>query len=73
VLVLTGHELFSLSGVPYCWKGMSIPGWAERTHTLLDACNATQAIHLGMPHWQEAWSAEVQKGIRDRDKKKLSG
>jgi hypothetical protein len=23
---------------------------------LLGACNATQAIHLGMPHWQEASS-----------------
>ena len=70
VLLLTGHELFSLSGVPYCWRGMSIPDWAKRAHTLLDTCNATQAIHLGMPHWQEIWSAELEKRLRRRDKRK---
>jgi hypothetical protein len=69
VLVLTGHELFSLSGVPQCWKGMSIPGWAERTHTLLGTCNATQAIHLAMPHWQEVWSAEVEKKLQRKGKR----
>jgi hypothetical protein len=61
VLVLTGHELFSQFGVPHCWDAISIPEWAKRTHTLLGACDATQAIHLQMPHWQEAWTAEREK------------
>ncbi len=66
VLVLTGHELFSLYGVPHCWDAISIPDWAKRTHTLLGACNATEAIHLGMPHWQEAWTAERAKKKKRR-------
>jgi hypothetical protein len=61
VLVLTGHELFSTFGAPRCWKDMSAPGWTERTYTLLGTCNATQAIHLGLPSWQEAWTAERAK------------
>jgi hypothetical protein len=70
VLVLTGHELFNLSGAPYCWDGMSIPPWAKNVHTLLDVCNATQSIHLGLPHWQETWRAEFQKKQERRKKTK---
>jgi hypothetical protein len=73
VLVLTGHELFSNRGVPHCWDGIPIPGWAKNTHTLLGACNATQAIHLGMPHWQESWSVEREKRRKRKDRKKLAG
>jgi hypothetical protein len=57
VLLLTGNELFSQVGAPHCWDGIVIPDWAKRTHTLLDLCNATQAIYLGLPHWQETWRA----------------
>src|SRR5258708_37198105 len=70
VLVLTGHELFSLTGAPHCWDGMAIPPWARNTHTLLDVCNATQSIHLGLPHWQETWRAEFEKKQERRRKTK---
>jgi hypothetical protein len=68
VLVLTGSELFSFHGAPYCWDGRSIPEWAKRAHTLLDVCNATQAIHLGLPHWQETWRIEYEKRRSRRNK-----
>jgi hypothetical protein len=70
VLVLTGRELFSLRGAPYCWDGNSIPEWAKNAHTLLDVCNATQAIHLGLPHWQETWRIENQKRRSRRNKER---
>jgi hypothetical protein len=69
VLVLTGHELFSQVGAPHCWDAISIPEWAKRTHTLLGVCNTTQAIHLEMPNWQEAWSAEFEKKKKRKTKK----
>ncbi len=61
VLILTGQELFSHIGAPYCWDGISIPGWAKNTHTLLNLCNATQSIYLSVPHWQETWGKEYEK------------
>jgi hypothetical protein len=73
VLVLTGHELFSTSGAPGCWREMSIPGWARNTHTLLGTCNATQVIHLGLPDWQESLRAEFEKKRARKDRKKLEG
>ena len=73
VLVLTGHELFSLYGVPNCWNALAIPDWTKRTHTLLGACNATQAIHLGMPHWHEAWKAEREKKKRRKRRAATAG
>jgi hypothetical protein len=69
VLVLTGHELFSTLGAPSCWKELSIPDWAKQAYTLLSVCNATQAIHLGMPLWQETWSAEFEKKQKRKSKK----
>ena len=70
VLILTGQELFHYSGAPHCWDGLSIPEWArERTHSLLALCNATQAIYLGLPHWQETWREQFEK---KRKKRKLS-
>lgn len=61
VLVLTGHELFDDFGPPTCWEGLSIPDWTKRAHSLLETCNATQAVHLGLPHWQATWAAEYEK------------
>jgi hypothetical protein len=60
VLILTGTELFDFIGPPHCWDGITIPEWAKRAHTVLEVCNATQSIHLGLPHWQETWEAQFQ-------------
>ena len=72
VLVLTGQELFNHFGAPTCWKDLAVPEWIKRTHTLLDQCNATQAIYLGLPHWQETWSKEFEKK-RARKQKRAIG
>ena len=71
VLVLTGHELFGFEGPPYCWKGLTVPDWAKNAHSILDICNATQSIHLGLPHWQELWHAEFEKRQKRRAKRKV--
>lgn len=57
VVVLTGHELFSEAGPPYCWDG--VPGAADirrrfrSTGSLLDLADATQQLHLGMEPYHE--------------------
>jgi hypothetical protein len=69
VLVLTGHELFARFSPPHCWDGLTIPGWAKQAYSLLEVCNATQAIHLGMPLWAETWNAEFEKKRQRKQKK----
>ena len=51
VLILTGNELFNHVKPPHCWKDMTVPDWTSRSYSLLDWCNSTQAIYLGLPHW----------------------
>ena len=71
VLVLTGHELFGRFSPPHCWDGLTIPGWAKEAYSLLAVCNATQAIHLGMPLWAETWNAEFEKKRQRKQKKPM--
>ncbi len=66
VLILTGRELFSLFGAPHCWDGVSIPDWAKHNTSLLNLCNATQAIYLGAPHWSETWQKEFEERRKRR-------
>ena len=61
VLILTGHELFDHVGAPHCWKDVAVPDWAKRVHSILELCNATQSIHLGLPHWHETWRQDFEK------------
>ena len=67
VLILTGHELFNHFGAPTCWKDLTVPDWAKRAHSILEVCNATQAIHLGLPHWQETWRKDFEKRRKGRE------
>ena len=53
VMVLTAHELMGRMGPPFCWKdaGGKMAQFAEhyRGHDdLLELCDATQQLHLGM-------------------------
>jgi hypothetical protein len=66
VLILTGHELFDFFGAPHCWKNLAVPDWAKRAHSILDLCNATQAIYLGFPHWQETWRKDFERRRKKR-------
>jgi hypothetical protein len=64
VLILTGTELFDFARPPHCWEGITIPEWAKRAYTILEICNATQSIYLGLPHWSETWSTQFEKRRR---------
>lgn len=60
VLILTGRELFSWQGAPYCWTD------AERERFphldgLIALCDATQQLYLGLPSWHDGWSKEMRK------------
>ena len=65
VVVLTGHELFSESGPPYCWD--DIPGAAEvrrrfrSTGDLSDLADATQQLHLDMEPYGEYIGRWIEK------------
>jgi hypothetical protein len=62
VLILTGTELFARSGPPHCWKeaGGTHGAFAKKVHSwinLLELCDATQQLYLGMNPWHE-WLRE---------------
>ena len=62
VMVLTSNELFSYIPPPYCWKdkGGKHKPFAENSHIhgLLDICQATQKIYLGIEPWSKNWEKE---------------
>jgi hypothetical protein len=60
VLVLTGTELLSSGSPPYCWE-RSLQEKFSRVHGLLDICDATQQIYLGLPSWQTEWHDKWEK------------
>jgi hypothetical protein len=67
VLLLTGTELFSMSGPPSCWKDNPGKGkqWARGRRTfssLLELCDATQTLYLGLEPWSVEWHAEFERG-----------
>lgn len=63
VLVLTGTELFSDDAPPECWKNAGgahaehAKRYGHRTPDLLELCDATQQLYLGLKPWQE-WLRE---------------
>jgi len=66
VLLLTGTELFSVHGPPQCWKdaGGAMKTFADSgfpSHSLIQLCDATQQLHLGMPSWRNDWSVDSEK------------
>ncbi|SRR5712692_3558673 len=61
VLILTGTELLSNLGPPYCWENIGLAKKFERAYSLLDICDATQQIHLSLSPLHEAWHQEFEK------------
>jgi len=70
VLILTGNELFGFEHPPFSWRDKAVPEWTKNVNTLLDLCNATEAIYLGLPHWGEQWRKDFEKRKARRDSKK---
>jgi hypothetical protein len=55
VLILTGNELLSFEGPPYCWKNLGFDKKFDRVRGLLSVCDATQQIYLKLPSWETEW------------------
>jgi hypothetical protein len=53
VLILTGTELLSWHGPPYCWDDAMRKKFD--VHGILRVCDATQQMYLGLPSWQAEW------------------
>ncbi len=62
VLVLTGTELLSHSAPPGCWAHEASDGRFRHVHSLLQICNATQQLHLGLESWENAWMRRRRRG-----------
>ena len=61
VLVLTGNELFSFYGPPYCWEDAGMKSKFQHLTGLISICDATQQLYLNLPSWQAEWSAIWEK------------
>ena len=73
VLLLTGTELFATFGPPICWKDKA--GKAQQfantqgyPHTLLDLCNVSQQIYLGLDSWSKDWDVRRLRIFGQQDK-----
>jgi len=63
VLLLTGSELFSHIGPPSCWREKDgiAKDMADKHRpfsSLLELCDASQMIYLGLDSWSADWQAE---------------
>ena len=78
VLLLTGTELFSALGPPQCWKDAGGPmqmfaDFGVPSHSLIQLCDATQQLHLGLPPWHTDWDAEFETRRQRRNRIGRSG
>src|SRR5581483_7238292 len=69
VLILTGREILGEWGPPECWEALGLSKKFENVYTLLDVCNATQQIYLGLPSWHEYWHQEFERKRQRRSNK----
>lgn len=67
VLILTGRELLDPVGPPYCWRDNDVDKRFENTRELLDICNATQQLYLGLRPWEQDWSERWEKQRRRKE------
>ena len=61
VLILTGTELLSQMGPPYCWEDAGIKQKFNHIHGLFEVCDATQQLYLKLPSWQDEWHKQWDK------------
>lgn len=70
ILILTGNELFSFHGPPYCWEDAGIKNKFNHLRGLLSICDATQQIYLKLPSWETEWHEKWEKQHQKRIIKK---
>ena len=68
VLILTGAELLTWERPPRCWSE-ELQKRFRNVHSLMEHCNASQQIYLGLPPWHEDWEAAFDRRRRAREKK----
>lgn len=68
VLILTGIELLTWVRPPLCWNA-ELQKRFQNVHTLMEHCNASQQIYLGLPSWQEDWHAAFERRRQNRAKR----
>ncbi|PJM67515.1 hypothetical protein [Achromobacter ruhlandii] len=68
VLILTGTELLTWKRPPLCWNE-ELRKRFRNVHSLMEHCNASQQIYLGLPPWQEDWQTAFERRRRAREKK----
>lgn len=68
VLILTGAELLTWESPPFCWNE-ELQKRFQNVHSLMEHCNASQQIYLGLPPWQEDWQTAFERRRRAREKK----
>ena len=68
VMILTGAELLTWERPPLCWNE-ELQKRFQNVHSLMEHCNASQQIYLGLPPWQEDWQAAFEGRRRAREKK----
>ena len=65
VMILTGTELLSDFGPPYCWEDSQKKKF-DRVAGLLDICDTTQQIYLNLPSWHKDWDEKWEKKYQRR-------
>ena len=70
VLVLTGNELLSLHGPPYCWEDVGLKNKFNNLAGLISICDATQQIYLNLQPWQSEWHEKRMKRQKKLDQKR---
>lgn len=69
VLVLTGNELLSHFGPPYCWDDDTKKKF-DHVRGLIGLSDATQQLYLNLPSWQTEWNDKWEKRHKQRLAKK---
>jgi hypothetical protein len=65
VLVLTGTELMTIGGMPNCWD-KATQELVRHSPGLINLCNATQQIYLGLSPWHTGWQQNWDKYRPDK-------
>ena len=68
VMILTGTEIFSPHGPPYCWPDNEHEKYRD-CHGILGLAKATQQKYLGVKAWDVVWHEEYEKKRKKLDKK----